>query len=80
MLRVSADLVQPTTNDAWTAIDLDQAVATLPEPLRMVFVLKQIEGYSHDDIAGLLGITSGASRVRFVRALRQLRLRLEPRE
>lgn len=53
--------------------DLDRALASLPDPLRAVFVLKQIEGYSHREIAKLLGITDGASRVRLNRALQALR-------
>jgi RNA polymerase sigma factor (sigma-70 family) len=65
-------------DDPWSAVDLDRAIAQLPETTRAVFVLRQIEGYSHDEIGGLLDITSGASRVRYLRALRQLRAFLEP--
>lgn len=76
----TSETVQLSTNPDWSTIDLDRAIAALPATLRAVFVLKQIEGYSHDNIAELLGITSGASRVRFTRAVRQLRLLLEPRK
>ena len=65
-------------SDPWNAVDLDRAIARLNETTRVVLVLKQIEGYSHDEIAAMLGITSGASRVRHLRALRQLRAFLEP--
>jgi RNA polymerase sigma-70 factor (ECF subfamily) len=41
--------------------------------LRTVFVLKQVEGYSHEQISSLLGISVGASRVRLARALKTLR-------
>jgi RNA polymerase sigma-70 factor (ECF subfamily) len=75
-----ADLPQSTSQEPWSAIDLDRALAALPDSLRAVFVLRQVEGYSHDDIATLLGISSGASRVRFLRAVRQLRFLLEPRQ
>ncbi|MEP6730455.1 MAG: RNA polymerase sigma factor [bacterium] len=66
--------------DPWSAMDLENAIAALPEGMRVVFVLRQIEGHSHDEIASLLGISSGAARVRYTRALRQLRAFLEPRK
>lgn len=59
--------------------DIHRAVAALPTPLRDVFVLKQIEGYSHDETARLLGISPGASRVRLTRALAALGRALAPR-
>ena len=55
------------------AADLHRAVLALPDGLREVLVLKQFEGYAHDEIAALLGITPGASRVRLARALESLR-------
>ena len=64
--------------DPWNAVDLERAIAALSDTSRAVFVLKQVEGYSHDEIASLLGISSGASRVRHLRALKQLRALLEP--
>lgn len=54
-------------------IDLADAVAALPASLRAVLVLKEIEGFSHAEIASLLGISTGASEVRLHRALRALR-------
>jgi RNA polymerase sigma-70 factor (ECF subfamily) len=55
------------------ASDAERAVCALPDGLRAVFVLRQIEGYAHDEIAALLGISVGASRVRLARALDALR-------
>ena len=52
---------------------LQAAVDTLPDHLRSVLVLKEIEGYGHAEIAELLGISEGASRVRLSRALKRLR-------
>ena len=57
-----------------SAVEL--AVSALPQSLRDVFVLKEIEGFSHRDIAALLGISEGASAVRHCRAVRQLRTML----
>lgn len=62
------------------ARELWSAVAALPESIRMVFVLKWVEGYTHDEIASLLGISPGASRVRLSRALEALRETLRGRD
>ncbi len=63
--------------DLHASIDIERAVADLPETLRLVFVLKQWEGYSHDEIARMLDISAGASRVRHSRALDALRTSLD---
>ena len=52
---------------------LESAVHALPDPLRIVVMLKEVEGYSHREVADLLGISVGASRVRAARALARLR-------
>jgi RNA polymerase sigma-70 factor, ECF subfamily len=53
-------------------IALERALGCLTDECRTVFVLKVVEGYSHDEIADLLDITSTASRARLARARRQL--------
>jgi RNA polymerase sigma factor (sigma-70 family) len=53
--------------------ELQQAVMALPDDLRAVLVLKQVEGYSHEEIGAMLGISAGASRVRLTRAIAMLR-------
>jgi len=53
--------------------DLERALRAVPAPLRAVLVLRQLEGYTHREIGAMLGISSGASRVRFSRALQMLR-------
>ena len=63
--------------DHEAAIDLDAAVARLAPSLRAVLVLKEIEGYSHTEIAEMIGISVAASKVRLHRALRALRVLLE---
>jgi len=54
-------------------ITVEVAIQMLPDSLRVVVVLKVIEGHSHAEIASMLGITAGASEVRLVRAIKQLR-------
>jgi RNA polymerase sigma-70 factor (ECF subfamily) len=53
--------------------EMQQAVLALPDGLRVVLVLKQVHGYSHEEIGAWLGISTGASRVRLTRALESLR-------
>lgn len=61
------------------AIELDTrdrvraAVAQLPEELRVVVLLYDVEGYQHNEIAGMMGITAGACRMRLLRAHQLLR-------
>jgi len=53
-------------------LDLDAALARLPAGARTVFLLHDIEGYSHDEIAKLTGIAPGTSRAQLWRARRGL--------
>ena len=71
--RVMANVDSPPFSDVHTKMTLDSAVAALPVTLRTVLVLKEIEGFSHAEIASILGISKGASEVRLHRALAQLR-------
>ena len=59
------------------AIDLEAAVAMLPPGARRVFVLHDVEGYKHEEIATMLGITSGGSKAQLHRARMLLREALE---
>jgi RNA polymerase sigma-70 factor (ECF subfamily) len=54
------------------AAALRGALATLPNTLRAAFVLKEIEGYSHAEIAALLEISVAASETRLSRAVKAL--------
>lgn len=54
-------------------LTLERALGALPDEMRAVFVLKVIEGYSHDEIAQQLGIRRGTAEVRLFRAIRRLR-------
>jgi len=67
-------------SDPTDRVALQRALAELSPSLRAVLVLKEIEGFSHAEIAGMLGISVGASEVRLHRALRQLRASLSEGE
>jgi len=43
-------------------------IRSLPPGYRTIFNLYEIEGYSHDEIAGMLGISSGTSKSQLFRA------------
>ena len=51
-----------------TVDDLVECIAELPHKLRTVFNLFAIEGFTHAEIAGMLGIEEGNSRVQYLRA------------
>jgi RNA polymerase sigma-70 factor (ECF subfamily) len=51
---------------------LATAVDSIPDGLRTVIVLKMIEGYSHQEVGALLGITARASEQRLHRAIKAL--------
>ena len=52
---------------------LERAIAALPEGAREIFVLYDIEGYSHAEIAAMTGIAEGTSKAQLFRARRLLR-------
>lgn len=58
-------------------MDLEQAIATLPPGARRVFVLHDVEGYRHEEIAALFGITTGGSKAQLHRARLLLREALQ---
>jgi RNA polymerase sigma-70 factor (ECF subfamily) len=53
--------------------DLERAIAALPAGARLVFVLHDVEGYQHDEIAAMTGIAEGTSKAQLHRARRLLR-------
>lgn len=58
-------------------MDLEAAIATLPPGARKVFVLHDVEGFKHEEIAEMLGVTSGGSKAQLHRARLLLREALQ---
>ena len=58
---------------AFLATSIDEAVAQLAPGARAVFVLHDVEGYTHEEIAAQLGITSGGSKSQLFKARAKLR-------
>lgn len=59
------------------AVDLERAIAGLPQGARTIFVLHDVEGYRHREIAELTGLTEGTCKAQLHRARRLLRENLQ---
>jgi len=57
-------------------LDLEEAITRLPPGARRVFTLHDVEGYKHEEIAEMLGVTTGATKAQLHRARLLLRERL----
>jgi RNA polymerase sigma-70 factor (ECF subfamily) len=58
-------------------MDMENAIASLPKGARLAFVLHDVEGYQHQEIAEQLGVSVGTIKAQLHRARRLLRERLE---
>lgn len=58
-------------------VDLERAIAALPEGARIAFVLHEIEGFQHEEIAEQLGVTPGTVKAQLHRARQLLMKALE---
>jgi RNA polymerase sigma-70 factor (ECF subfamily) len=58
------------------SIDLEHAIAALPPGARKVFVLHDVQGYTHEEIGGMLGVTAGGCKAQLHRARMLLRASL----
>lgn len=54
-------------------VDLERAIATLPDGARTVFVLHDVEGWKHREVAAMTGLAVGTSKAQLHRARRLLR-------
>ena len=68
-------LATPPTDPA-IKTRLKEAIDGLPELYRTVFLMHDLEGYSHHEIAGALDVAEGTSKARLSRARAKLRDRL----
>lgn len=58
-------------------MDMENAIASLPKGARLAFVLHDVEGYQHQEIAEQLSVSVGTVKAQLHRARRLLRERLE---
>ncbi|NNG15917.1 MAG: RNA polymerase sigma factor [Gemmatimonadales bacterium] len=75
-VEVRADLEELSggaiTSTPGHRLDLEDAIRALPPKARQVFVLHDIEGYTHEEIAALTGSAPGTMRAHLHRARKQL--------
>jgi RNA polymerase sigma-70 factor (ECF subfamily) len=85
-LQSLAEMNQSKERDEASQIDriaLERAIQQLPNGYRHVLVLHDIQGYEHDEIGRMLGISSGTSKSQLHKArlkLRQLLLAKRPKK
>lgn len=66
-------LTQPITWDTnLTGEYLEKAIANLPEGYRNIFLLIEVEGYTHRETADILGISEGTSKSQLHQAKKKL--------
>jgi RNA polymerase sigma-70 factor, ECF subfamily len=75
--NVGATLMAPSHFAPGEWMDIEAAIASLPPGARRVFVLHDVEGYRHEEIGTMLGITSGGSKAQLHRARMLLREALD---
>ena len=63
----------PVVPAAVSRIDLERAIGRLPEGCRLAFVLHDVEGFAHHEVAELLGISEGTSKSQVHKARLKLR-------
>ncbi|AQG81517.1 RNA polymerase sigma factor [Spirosoma montaniterrae] len=62
--------------DTVTGAELDAVIRTLPDGARTAFLLAEVEGYSHKEIAEMLGIAEGTSKSQVSYAKKLIRTRI----
>jgi RNA polymerase sigma-70 factor (ECF subfamily) len=79
-LAPESELPSPETRvvSAQTRQQIDSALKMLPDQARTVFVLRELEGLSYDEIADAIGIKLGTVRSRLFHARRRLKEILQP--
>ena len=68
--------VEPEAERALLAASIEEAAAKLSPGARTVFLLHDVEGYTHEEIATELGITAGGSKSQLFKARAKLRILL----
>jgi RNA polymerase sigma-70 factor (ECF subfamily) len=64
---------EPAPEMPYSVERINDAITTLPDGYRMVFTLYAMEGYDHEEIGDILGITEATSKSQYSRAKSKLR-------
>jgi RNA polymerase sigma-70 factor (ECF subfamily) len=70
--------VNPEGGDTLLGDLLERAMDQLPDGMRQVLILHDVEGYTHEEIGELLGVTSGTSKSQLFKARAKMRDLLQP--
>ena len=70
--------VRPQGENALLRMKLERAMEKLPEGMRRVLVLHDVEGYTHEEIAGMLGVNPGTCKSQLFKARARMRELLSP--
>lgn len=68
-----AEVSELTQEPVWSVEKINQAIEGLPDGYRVVFSLYAIEGYDHEEIGQILGVTEATSKSQYSRAKAKLR-------
>ena len=71
------DRKDATASTPGARLDLERAVETLPPGARMVFLLHEVDGYKHGEIAERLGVAVGTVKAQLHRARKLLQQALD---
>lgn len=75
--KADAETLEADIIDRLSADDILGILRELPEILRIIFNMYEIEGYSHNEISEQLGIPSSTSRTYLARAKKKLREKIQ---
>jgi RNA polymerase sigma-70 factor (ECF subfamily) len=68
----------PTGDRCVLRLRLEKAMARLPEGMRRVLVLHDVEGYTHEEIGEMLGVNPGTCKSQLFKARAKMRGMLAP--
>lgn len=68
--------IAPAHRDSLLQKRLERALDGLPEGMRRVLILHDVEGYTHEEIGDVLGVTSGTSKSQLFKARSKMRVLL----
>lgn len=72
-VELDDDALSTDRNGGGEPVDLERAIATLPPMCRAAFIMHDIEGFTHEEIATQMGWAAGTSKAQVFRARRALR-------
>lgn len=71
------DVRSLTFDDALTGEVIEKAILSLDDGFRTVFLLIEVEGYKHKEVASMLNISEGTSKSQLSRAKKKLKVVLQ---